>query len=125
MRAIAAGADDVNGAVAEVVVEGDDLGGGQYGVEQTGQLVGRLPLRPQGDDEPDQLGRGGLPGEDRGHGRAGLFGGEVPPGEQLGEQPRPSAVVGERIRVGVLVPVRHGRLTWMVPGLRRCGGAGE
>ena len=36
---------------------GDQLGRGEHGVEQPGQLVGRLPLGPQGDDEPDQLGR--------------------------------------------------------------------
>ena len=124
VRAITAGADDVDGAVAQLVAERHQLGGGEHGVEQPGQLVGRLPLRPQGDDEADQLGGGGLPGEDRGHGRARLLGGEITPGEQLGEQPRPTAVVGERIRVGVMMPLGHGRLTWTVPGLRRCGGAG-
>ena len=41
------------------------LGRRQHGVEQPGQLVGRLALGPQGDDEPDQLGGRGLAGEDR------------------------------------------------------------
>ncbi len=51
----------------------DDLGHGEHGADQAGQLVDRLPLHPQGDDEAGDLrGRGGTV-EDLGHGRAGLL----------------------------------------------------
>src|SRR5829696_1458780 len=49
--AVATRTDDVDGAIPQVVAEGDELGVAQDGVEQPGQLLGRLALRPQGDDE--------------------------------------------------------------------------
>ncbi len=64
VRPVATGADHVDRPPAQLVVEGHQLGSGEHRVEQTGQLVGGLPLRPQGDDEPDQLRRGRPPAED-------------------------------------------------------------
>ena len=105
VRPVPTGADHVDRPPAQLVVERHQLGGREHRVEQTGQLVSSLPLRPQGDDEPDQLGRGGPPAEDVGHRRARLLGGQVAAGEQLGEQPRPPAVVLE----GTFVSRRHAR----------------
>ena len=93
--------------VAHVVGQLDELGRRQHGVEQPGQLVGGLALGPQGDDESDQLGRRRLAGQDRGHRRAGLDCGQVAPGEQLGEQAGPTAVLFQP-EVQRLVVGRHG-----------------
>ena len=125
---------------AQVVVERHQLGRRQHRVEQPGQLVGRLALGPQGDDEPDQLGRRGAAAEDRRHRRARLVGRQVTPGQQLGQQARPPAVTVQAVLVGRQVsgatvrsrqePRRRardvgGRSTRpSVPALRRCGGVG-
>ena len=94
VRAVAARADDVDGPAPQLVVQRHQLGRRQHGVEQPGQLVGRLALGPQRDDEADQLGRRGVAAEDRRHRRSRLVGGQVAPGEQLGQQARPPPVAG-------------------------------
>jgi hypothetical protein len=71
------------------------LGRGQHGLDQAGQLVDRLALHPQGDDEAGDLGRRGGPVEDLGHGRPGLVDREVAtPGERA-ENRRPTAQLVE------------------------------
>ena len=95
--AVTAGADHVDGASAQLLAERHQFGRAEHGVEQPRQLVGGLALGPQGDDEADQLGRRGAAGEDRGHRRAGLLGAEVAPSEQLAQQARPAAVLGEQV----------------------------
>ncbi len=95
VRAIATGTDDVDRPLPQVVAERDEVGVGEHGVEHPRELLGRLPLGAQRDDEPDQLRGGRVTGQDRVHRRPGLLGRQVTPFEQLGEQAGPPAVVGE------------------------------
>ena len=63
----------------------------EHRVEQPGDLLRRLALGPQRDDEPDQLRGGGVAGEDGGHRRPGVRRRQVAPLQQLGEERGPAA----------------------------------
>src|SRR5215213_3365211 len=79
-------------------------GHGQHGLDQAGDLGGGLALDAQGGGEGGDLGRGGLTGQHRAHGRAGLLLAEVLTAQERPEHGGPGEQVG------------HGRL----PGSRRC-----
>ena len=49
----------------------------EHGVDHPRHLVDGLALHAQGDDVGGDLGVGGVAGQDLGHGRVGLIGGQV------------------------------------------------
>ena len=105
VRSIAAGADDVDRPrPATRRSSGTSVAAPEHGVEQPGQLVGRLALDAQGDGEGDQLRRRRAAGQDRLHRRGGLVCGQVATVDELADQRRPAAVGGQfvdaRRRVG-------------------------
>ena len=63
VRAVAAGADDVDAGQRQI----DRRGLGEHLGRQAGDLLGRLPLRPERDGEGRDLHRGGLAGHDLAH----------------------------------------------------------
>ena len=95
VAAIAAGADDVDGARPQLVTERHECRRVEHGVEQTRQLLGGLALGAQGDDEPDQLCGRRVAGEDGRHRCAGIGGDEIAPFEQLRQQRGPSTEIVE------------------------------
>ena len=100
VAAVATGADDVDRPVALLVRRAArSSAAAEHGVEQAGQLLGRLALGPQGHDEADQLGRRGVAGEDRRHRRAGLRRRvRSRPVEQLGRAAPASRRASSRVR---------------------------
>jgi hypothetical protein len=86
---VAAGADDVDDRPGDV--EGHALGRAQHGIDHAPQLVDGLALHAQGDDEPGDLHVGGGPGQDLGHRRPSLGGGEVVTPTQRPEHGGPAA----------------------------------
>ena len=83
VRAIAAGADDVDHR--PVHVERHAIGGGEHGIDQAPQLLDGLALHAQSDDEPRDLGVARRAGEDLGHRGLGLVSGEILPLAQHAE----------------------------------------
>jgi hypothetical protein len=103
-RGSPAGTDDVDRIWS--LGEHDRSGGAHHGVDQPRDLLDRFSLHAQGDDEGGDLGVGGLAGEDLGHGRTGLLGGEVSSGREPAEDLAPPAQGGEIAGLG---PVRQPR----------------
>ena len=95
VAAIATGADDVDGARSQFLAQRHQRGRGQHGVEQSTELLRRLTLGTQGDDEADQLRRRGVAGQNRRHRRPGMRRRQVATLEQLGQERGPSTQVVE------------------------------
>jgi hypothetical protein len=83
---IAAGPDDVDRRVPQVVTERHDRGVLEHGVEQAGELGRGLTLGAERDHEPDQLCRRRVAAQDRVHRRPRLLGGQVGAVEQRAQQ---------------------------------------
>ena len=108
VRPVASRADDVDCRRSRLVRERDERGVLQHGVEQAGDLLGRLTFGAKGDDETDQLCRRGVAVEDRAHRCTRLLGGEVDAVEQGGEERGPSAVLFEMYHAVNLSAPREG-----------------
>ena len=98
-RAVTAGADDVEQAARH----GDRVGGGQHRGRDAGDLLDRLALGAQRDDEAGELRRGRGAGEDLVHRPSRLLGRQVASGDQRGED------VGPGVGHGLRLVARRGR----------------
>src|SRR4029453_13724194 len=99
-------------------------GHGQHGPDQPGDLGRGLPLDPQGGGERGDLGRGGLPGQDRAHSRAGPLLAQVLTAQQGPEHGGPGEQVGHSALPGHIdaVGAKPNRLAQYRARLGRRGG---
>jgi hypothetical protein len=95
VRAVAAGADDVDRVVTLLLGERHQIGRLEDRVEQSGQLLRALALGAERHGERDQLRRSRVAGQDRRHRHPGLLSGEVVAVEQQPDERGPSPVIGE------------------------------